>query len=226
MFRFFYCLIYLLICANAIAQPHRMSAGFSIKEKKASGEVSLIVGNIYYDKGIKKLVYDITFPVAEVWVFQDSFMYKITKDSLQRQPASPMMIEMSVFNLALNGNLDTYGLDTTAMKVIATTVEADGTVVSTCQPRNRRFRAMMSRIELAKRDKLLTGIALYGADEALLMKQVFRKYDMSGILPFPQDILQITYLPEKKEEYKVTTFRNIQYDDPQNEAKYNYPTTR
>lgn len=209
---------------TAAAQtPYRITAGISIKEKKASGEASLVVGTVYFDTHTDKLVYDITFPAPEVWVFHDSSMYKITKDSTSRLPSNALLIEMSIFNLALNGSLDVFGLDTTQLKPVSTTLTEDNLVVSSWKPKNKQLRNIVSKVELAKRDKLLMGVSMYAANEQLMMKQIIRKYEMNISIPFPQDILQITYSPEAKEDYRVTTFRNIRYDEAGNDAMYDYP---
>jgi len=46
-----------------------------IKAKSPTGEQQLTVGKLYYDKNVKQIVYDVSFPEKEIWVQRDTVLY-------------------------------------------------------------------------------------------------------------------------------------------------------
>ncbi|MEO0641476.1 MAG: hypothetical protein AAFY70_17205, partial [Bacteroidota bacterium] len=75
---------------------------------------------------------------------------------------------------------------------------------------------------ISKERKVVTGVIITDKEEKILGKQFFRKYDMTLPLPFPQELIQITYR-KGKAYYRITTFENIQYNVRDDEEWYAYP---
>jgi len=61
---------------------NRIEADFSIKEKDINGNKLLTIGRVYYDKNIRKIVLNISFPEKIIIVATDSLVYMIDNDSL------------------------------------------------------------------------------------------------------------------------------------------------
>jgi hypothetical protein len=200
---------------------NRITCEFSMKEKLKDGKLSLIMGKIYYDKHIKKIVYDITFPEKEVWIMQDTFMYRIVPNQPPTtQGGMPGMVEFSIFHLALSGDLTTFGLRNSQFKIKK--VEKDNGMILTHWAPPAAAKKYLGNIIVSQKDKNLTGVAFFNKENQVISKQIFKNYTKSANLDFPTEIIQVFYVDEV-ESYKITTFKNILVDDSTNERYYNYP---
>ena len=101
----FLSLLLFLSVTSFAQQFFRIKSDFSIKQKNADNTVSLTIGIAYYDKLAKKLVYKITFPEKETWVFKDTTFYVFKNDKFVTKKKSILIPEFSIFNLALNNKL-------------------------------------------------------------------------------------------------------------------------
>lgn len=200
-------------------QFFRIKAGFSIKEKTSDGKQQLTMGDVYFDKNSRKIIYNLTFPAKETWVTTDSLIYKIVNDSLQSTQKITQIIDFSIFNLALNGNLNNYGLDNSVYKITETKKE-EGMVITTWKPKFL-LRSNFGTIAMSHKEGNLFGLVFFNPDDAIISKQFFKNYITVSGLRFPSEIVQIFY-KEKEENYKVTTFRNIVVNDFKEDAIYNY----
>ena len=127
-----------------------------IKAKSAKGEQRLTVGKIYYDKNIKQIVYNISFPEKEIWVQRDTILYKIVNSKVIGKQQIPAGIEFSIYNLVLNGNLNDYGLKKTKFK-IKKVEKNDNNIISTWEP-PPEFKKYLGDILLSIVDQQLNGI--------------------------------------------------------------------
>ena len=79
----------------------RIEADFSIKEK-SSNSSKLTIGKVYFDKNIRKIVYNISFPEPEIIVINDSLIYRIVNNEIISQKPAFNIVYLSMFNLRYN----------------------------------------------------------------------------------------------------------------------------
>jgi hypothetical protein len=201
----------------------RMKADFSIKEKFGDGKMALTMGTLYYDKNYKKLVYDVKFPQKETWVIKDTLFYKIVKGELIQQVLLPLMPNTTIFDFALNNNMDNFGLEKSPYKINKIENEQD-MVISTWLPDPKMAKAL-GKIVISKKKAKLFGIAFYTPKNELVKKQLFKGFLTSAGVTFPEEITEILYKQFTKET-KLTTFKNLKVNEMKDENFYNFPIPR
>ena len=197
----------------------RIKTDFTIKAKSSTGEQRLTVGKIFYDKNIKQIVYDISFPEKEIWVQRDTILYKIVNLKVIGKQRIPAGIEFSIYNLVLNGNLNDYGLRKTKF-IIKKVEKSDNNVISTWEP-PLEFKKYFGDILLSSVDQKLNGIVFKNNTGEVLSRQFFRNYIKVNGLSFPQEIYRENYLNGQK-DIELTTFTNIIVNDLSGENKYDF----
>ncbi len=200
-------------------QFYRIKADFSIKAKLADGSSQLSMGTVYYDKNEKKLVYKIKFPEPEIWISQDTILYKISSDKVIDRQSIPAMTEFSVFHLSLNRRLPDYGLRNSYYSI--SNVEKDDNMVITTWIPDKTLNKTLGEILISNKEKQLFGIIFYGPEGNIKLKQFFEDYNNYDGMNFPGRIVQITY-SEGKENYQITTFTKVIINDIKENDIYNY----
>ncbi|MEL6133434.1 MAG: hypothetical protein AAFR59_08740 [Bacteroidota bacterium] len=198
----------------------RVEADFTIKEQLSDSLSNLTFGRVYYDLGQQKLMYQVKFPKREIWGFRDSLFYRKTEDSVFLNKSSPEAIQTSIFHLVLAGDLENFGLPDTVFQKIDVRKE-DGKIITTFHP-VAPFDKVFGPVYISKEQKVVTGVILTDNEGEVIGKQFFRKYNMSLPLPFPREIIQVTYKQEKP-YYRITTFEDIKYNVRDDEEWYVYP---
>ena len=197
----------------------RIKTDFMIKAKSPTGEQQLTVGKIYFDKNVKQIVYDVSFPEKEIWVQRDTVLYKIVNSKIIGKQRIPAGIEFSIYNLVLNGTLNDYGLKKT--KFILRKVEkSDNNVISTWEP-PLEFKKYFGDILLSNVDQKLNGIVFKNNAGEVVSRQFFRNYMKVNGLSFPQEIYRENYINGQK-DIELTTFTNIVVNDLSGENKYDF----
>lgn len=209
-----------LVSKDTLGQSFfRIKADFSIKEKMPDGKSNLVVGTVYYDQTINKIVYDISFPEKETVIMVDTFMVRLHGDGLVDKKVMPNTNRFSVFNLCLNGNLTNYGLKDSKFQI--SNVEKDkGLVITTWEP-PEQLAKLMGKTMLSQKDKKLDGIIFFDPYGTVVGKQFFRKYEAVSGLVFPTEMVQVTE-KEGQEFYKVTSFKNIVVNAMDQDNMYNH----
>lgn len=197
----------------------RIKTDFMIKAKSPTGEQRLTVGKIFYDKNIKQIVYDISFPEKEIWVQRDTILYKIVNLKVIGKQRIPAGIEFSIYNLVLNGNLNDYGLKKTKF-TIRKVEKSDSSVISTWEP-PLEFKKYFGDILLSIVDQKLNGIVFKNNAGEIVSRQFFRNYTKVNGLSFPQEIYRENYVNGQK-DMELTTFTNILVNDLSGENKYDF----
>ena len=197
----------------------RIKTDFMIKAKSSAGEQRLTVGKIFYDKNIKQIVYDISFPEKEIWVQRDTILYKIVNSQVIGKQRIPAGIEFSIYNLVLNGNLNDYGLKKTKF-TIRKVEKNDSSVISTWVP-PLEFKKYFGDILLSIVDQKLNGIVFKNNAGEVVSRQFFRNYTKVKGLSFPQEIYRENYVNGQK-DIELTTFTNILVNDLSGENKYDF----
>ena len=197
----------------------RIKTDFMIKAKSPTGEQQLTVGKIYFDKNVKQIVYDVSFPEKEIWVQRDTVLYKIVNSKIIGKQRIPAGIEFSIYNLVLNGTLNDYGLKKT--KFILRKVEkSDNNVISTWEP-PLEFKKYFGDILLSNVNQKLNGIVFKNNAGEVVSRQFFRNYMKVNGLSFPQEIYRENYINGQK-DIELTTFTNIVVNDLSGENKYDF----
>ncbi|MFC2136951.1 hypothetical protein ACFLTE_02135 [Bacteroidota bacterium] len=202
------------------SQVHvRIEADFSMKESFIDGTQKLTMGKVYYDKSYKRIVYDISFPNEQVIVISDSLIYRITDNKLVSTTKSNNILQMSIFNLVLNGDLPYYGLKNTPYQIID--IEDNDNNVITTWKLPSTYNQNSGKMALSQIDKKLNGLITYNSEEKIVSKQFFEEYvNVSGV-DFPTKIVQFIY-KDNNEEIKLTNYSNIVINNLKSEKFYNY----
>lgn len=204
---------------NFAQQFFRIKADFSIKEKAADGKERLTMGQVYYDKTAKKVVYSVKFPEKETWVVIDTLLYRIVNKQVKEVHTIPAIAEFSIFHLALNGGIADYGLKKSFYTIKK--VEKENDMVLTTWNAPEKFSKMFGKIIMSQKNKRLFGVVFFSAKDSLLSKQFFKSYTNVNGLDFPSEIVQIAYI-RNTENYQITTYKNIIVDDLKEDNMYNY----
>lgn len=221
LLRLFLLLAVLLPSHRAISQEaYRVKADFSIKSKGDTVQ-SLTMGTVYYDKNIKKVVYLITFPQPQTWVQKDSMLFKIESGKISDTTKVPFLSELTLFHLALNGQLPDYGLKGTPYELEK--VEKDGDLVIKTFAPPVKFQKELGKVLISNKERRLHGIVFLKADGGVMSKQFFEDYSVSKGVAFPTRVVQITTSAKGTDMYQVTTYRNIIIDGKGEDNIYNYP---
>jgi hypothetical protein len=197
----------------------RISTDFTIKAKTPTGEQQLTIGELFYDKNIKQIVYRVSFPEKEIWVQKDTVLYKIVDSKVISRQSIPAGIELSIYNLVLNGNLSDYGLKKMRFK-IKNVEKSEGSVISTWEP-PAELKKYLGDILISNVNQQLNGIVFKDNAGEVVARQFFRNYVKVKGLSFPQEIIKENYINGQK-IYELTTFSNILINDLSRDNIYNY----
>lgn len=197
---------------------YRIKGDFTVKAKGDSAS-SLTIGKFYYDKTQKKIVYNISFPKPEVWIFDDTLVYRFQKDSLIDVSSGISLNEFSIFHLSLNNELSNYGLKNSVYSL--TDVEiSKGLVISTWSP-PKAASHLLGEVIMSTKNKELQGIVFLDKDGKPMRKQMFKEYINFNGLSFPT-LIQDTFLSEKFKSYQITSYKNIKLNESDNYKFYNF----
>lgn len=213
--------ILLSIATQAGAQQYfRIAADFTVKSKSASGDQSLTMGKVRYDRNQHQILYDVSFPDKELWVAADTVIYRIKDKRLVSKSFSPSLSEFSVFHLALNSHLQDFGLKSSQYTLDGISREGE-MVISTWKP-PANLADKLGNILVSTIDKKLYGVVFMDYEGKVLRKQFFDQYMVVDGLAFPGRITEIYYVNDK-EDYQVTSFKNLKVDEMDYDDLYFFP---
>jgi len=187
---------------------YRIKGEFSLKAKE-KGKSQLVMGNFYYDLNKNQIIYRNHFPEKETWITVDTTLFHIINDEVISTQHIPDFSKFSIFHLALTRNLRNFGIEGNSFTLDK--VEQDGDMVITTYVPNKKYNTWSGKIMLSMKDGKLFGIIFYDKEGNIIKKQFFEDYFIEKGLPFPGRITEISYTDEK-EEYRVTTYKNIVYN--------------
>lgn len=199
----------------------RLKGDFTIKAKLADGKSQLTMGKFYYDRNFKKLVYLNHFPKKEIWVSKDTSVFHIVNNKVIDRQSAPPIAEFSMFHLVLNSQLSNYGFKNTSM--VIEKVERQNDMVITTWALPPKAPKLFGKIKTSTKNNKLNGIVFLNLDDKVVKKQFFSEYKNINGLEFPHEVIDITYSKDNKENYQVTTYKNVQIDDLSEGNIYNYP---
>lgn len=190
---------------------NRIEANISIKEVFSDGKKSLMMGKVFYDFEVGKLVYDISFPENEVMILSKDHITSIKKDTSITAPLiSSELVDFSIYKLLLEGELKTFGLEEN--KFVIGNIEdlGNGKVISEWLP---NARDVHFKIVISQMNNLIDGIAFFDEHGILKRKQLFKDYNRYGRIKFPHSIYEFSYTEEGGQYKKLTTHSNIKIND-------------
>lgn len=212
--------VFAALLPSQAQQFFRIRADVSVKTKLQSGQQSLTMGRVYYDRNEKKILYELDFPEREILLTADTVTYRIQGGSVIQRSFSPSLAEFSVFHLALSSNLPDYGLKKTQYTIDQ--VSREGEMVITNWNPPDKLKEDLGKIVISIMDKKLFGVVFFDPKGQITRKQLFEDYVQKDGLAFPGRIVEISYTPEG-ENYQIMSFKNLVIDELENNDKYSYP---
>jgi hypothetical protein len=217
--RFALVLLTACLAISAQAQDYfRIKASFTVKISNADGTKNLTKGTVYYDKNIKELIYDVSFPQKEKWISKDTSLVKIRDGEIFDRITIPSINEFTLFHLALNSSLNDFGLKNSVFKI--SKVEKKGDLVLSYWKIPEQASTFMDHVVVARKNNRLESVVMVGDQLKILSKQFYRNYIMVSAFEFPQQIVQIMYDKTGRENYQVTEFSNINLNEQGNNNQY------
>ncbi len=196
----------------------RISGNFTVKVKKSDGQLNLTKGKVFYDKNFRELIYDMSFPQKETWIIRDTLLLKIRQDTLYEKSGIPSINEFTVFHLALNSNLNDFGLKNSIYKI--NKVEKKKDLVLSYWKIPDQASTILDHVVIAKKDNRLESVVMIGSKANVISRQFFRDYEKINAFEFPKQIVQILYDENGLENYQVTEFQNIKINELENNKFY------
>jgi hypothetical protein len=212
---------------------YRFKADVTIKDKLADGSFRLTIGQVYYDKIYKKIVYKLQFPKKETIVVQDTTMFIINdKNIIVGSSRTVLIPEFTAFHLALTHQLSDYGLkpkgSEKAIYKIAKVEKAEQGILTTWQPSEPHFKKLFGDIRMLSVNKKLDAMIFYHPKGRMVSKQFFKKYSNMKGVEFPSEVTMISYGEKGEQNIQLTSYKNIQIDQNNEDEMYRYklPITR
>jgi hypothetical protein len=211
-----------MVLPNFLIGQHyfRLRADFTIKEKFSDGKMGLTMGSVLYDRTSKKLVYHVTFPEKEDWVIMDTVFNRIVNNKLVNRQFIPMLPSSTMFEFALQNNLNNFGLENSSYTL--NKVDRDGDMVITTWLPDKRYAKVFGKVIVSKRAGKIVGVAFYTPKNELVKKQIFKGFLKSSGIEFPSEIYEVLY-KEQGKETKISTYKNLRINEMKDDALYNFP---
>ena len=208
-----------ILSVNA-QQIRRVKTDFSVKSKvKGNEQARLVMGTCYYELGSRQIVYEVKFPVKEIWIFKDSMQLIVRNDTLVSTKPAQMRIELSTLHLALTQQLANYGLKNSPFSIESVHKEKN-MVITTWKPPST-MGPKIGKVATSTEDKKLVGVVFYHPKGQIMRKQIFKSYLQIQGYPFPSEVIDIVY-DGPKETLQQTTYTNIKINEASARNMYTY----
>jgi len=201
-------------------QFHRFSAEYTVKYNNKAGNPVMKMGKVFYDLKAKKIVIKNGFPVKEYIIHNDTSIYHIRVGNIVKHNSVISPVEFSIFHLALNGQLNNYGLDK-AGYTIENVKKDKGLVIASWIP-SEKYQYKLGKILISIKEKKLYGIVFLDLSEKIVSKHIFNKYMNIDGFEFPSEVIRINYF-DNYELYELTSYRKMKVNEKENDNYYNYP---
>jgi hypothetical protein len=200
-------------------QFFRIKTDYSIKYKDPQGKEVLQMGVVYYDIHSKIIVMRNGFPVKEIIAQKDTLIYQIRNNYVLSKSRAYSIVELSIFHLALTGELEDYGLKKAGYQLSAVK-EDKGLLLTTWLP-PENLKENYGKILISTKNKQLFGIVFLDTNEKIIAKHFFRNYTNINGFVFPMEVLRIT-ISDDKEIYNLTNYSKMIINDTNQEEYYNF----
>lgn len=212
-------LFLLLFQQTVFSQDYfRIRADFTVKISNSDGTRNLTRGVVFYDKNIRELIYDISFPEKETWVSRDTSLLKIRDGKVYEKMSIPSINEFTIFHLALNSMLNDFGLKNSPFKIQK--VEKKGDLTLSYWNIPEQASTLMDFVVVARKGNRLESVIIMADEHKVLSKQFFRNYTKVKAFEFPSQIVQILYDTQNRENYQSTEFKNLVVNESGNNESY------
>ncbi len=216
---FLICIICFLITSAYSQSSYRIKADITIKIKNQDSTFQYTRGTVRYDRNIKKVLYDITFPQRETYVSIDTIVYKFQQGKLVSTQGSPLKPEFSIFHFMLNNDISDFGLKNSSFR--ATNVEKSGELIITKWTAPALPDFPLGNILVTSKNKRLQSVVIQGKKGEIISRQIFKKYTFINGIEIPTEILAVNYFAGRK-TYQIIQFDHIQINEPGHDSDYNY----
>ena len=201
-------------------EAYRFHSDFLFRAKGMDSLFRVTKGEVFYDKNIKTLVFNNTFPRKERYVLKDTTMYLFSNDSLIRKQRNLIPPEHTMSSYLLSSTFSNYGLDKAGFN-ISNVEKKKGIVVTSWIP-NGAIGQFVGKILIANKNKQLYSVVIYDKDMKLITRQIFKKYqDIEGT-QVPSEILSVTYYGDTSKYVQITNLSNIKLNETINNEFYDY----
>lgn len=217
-------LVYLLILSSLIGfsqQAYRIKADIFTKTRLVDSTFQISKGTLFYDKNIKKIIFDFSFPQKEKVVLFDTIMYSFRADTLYAKSLNLLIPDQSLFHFILMGNMANFGLDQAHFEMKG--VEKKGDMVITTWLPPEFLRQTISKVLMATKNKLLYSVTMLDSKGTVVSRQILKNYKLIQGIDIPTEILIATYLANNQGNiYQIITMNNVILNETKNNEKYNY----
>lgn len=221
MNKFFLSFIFIVaIGFSAFSQSgYRIKSDFLFKVKNPDSTFNLSKGVVYYDKNIKKLVFDLQFPEREIKVTKDTLVYTYRADTLYSIEKNILAPEFTLFNYLLTDQFQTYGIDDKYFS--ADKVERSRNMVITHWKPKGQIAEVIGEIVIAQKQKRLYSVLIKNPEMEILNRQIFKKYQTIKGTTIPTEILSVFHVDSLK-YLQMTTLKNSVINETINEHIYDF----
>jgi len=217
----FVCLIVLLPFAGFSQQAYRIKADIFTKTRLIDSTFQISKGTLFYDKNVKKIIFDFSFPQKEKVVLFDTIMYSFRADTLYAKSLNLLIPDQSLFHFILMGNMANFGLDQAHFEMKG--VEKKGDMVITTWLPPEFLRQTISKVLMTTKNKLLYSVTMFDSKGNVVSRQILKNYKLIQGIDIPTEILIATYLSNNQGNiYQIITMNNVILNDTKNNEKYNY----
>jgi hypothetical protein len=200
-------------------QFFRIKTDYSVKYTDSKGNSILQMGVVYYDIHSKIIVMRNGYPTKEIIAQKDTSIYHIRNNFIHSREKAYAMVELSIFHLALTGQLEDYGLKKAGYMLDS--IKSDKGLVITIWSLPESVKNTSGKIIVSIKDKKLFGIVFLDKNEKIIAKHFFRNYTNINGFDFTTEVLRVTYLDDF-ESSMLTTYSKILVNDTKDEEYYNY----
>lgn len=204
---------------------YRLRVDFTVKEKYSDGKTSLTIGQVFYDKVKRNLIYNVKFPEKELWVYNDTVMHVVKGLSTEKKAIVPGFIDYSVFNLTLNNRLKDYGLKKSNIFELKEILKDQGMVISVWKPK-KEYAKILGEVKISVQNNKLLGVIVYNPAGQMIGKQIFTEYIKASGVEFPSEIISYTYKDNKEVSKQLISYKNLVINEQKEDYFYNYSVSR
>lgn len=203
---------------------YRIKVDFTVKEKSNDGKSGLTMGQIYFDKNKKNIVYNVKFPEKVMWVYNDTVMHVVKGNVKEKKTIIPGFVDYSIFNLTLNNSLKDYGLKKSYIFEQKEVMKDQDMVISVWKPK-KEFAKVLGNVKVSVKNNRLYGVIIYNPAGQMIGKQIFTEYMQAGGIEFPAEIISYTYNNNIELSKQLITYKNIKINQRDEDYFYNYTVT-
>jgi len=212
--------IFCFLTNSLFAQnSYRIKADITIKIKNQDSTFQYTKGIVRYDRNIKKVLYEISFPQKEVYVSVDTLVYKFHNGKLISTQGSPLKPEFSIFHFMLNNDISDFGLKNSSYT--ASNVEKNNDIIITKWAAPPLPDFPLGNILVSTKNKRLQSVIIHNKKGEIVSRQIFKKYTFVNGIDIPTEILAVNYFSGRK-TYQIIQFDHVLINEPGHDSEYNH----